>query len=1063
MSGLDSLKSKLNRYIRAFYARRVLRGLVFWSGLSLSTLLIWMVLEHIGRFPSGIRALMFWAYLGLFTAWLLIYVFFPLLKMMRWLRGIDYRTAAQNIGLVLEGMDHKIQDALSLKVDEQDKALSLAALEQKLDKLENVDFNAVLDWGDLKRSLPYLIVPVVVLLLLMQWSGGREVLDSSRRLVYYNQDFIPPAPFNFILPDNQKVLSGANLELEVELKGEQIPSTISATIAGNEVLPVKIGAGRWMVKLENLREDAQVKFEALGYSSEAVSIKVVQKPVIAGVNLRIVPPAYTGLPKEEIPLSGLHRVAVGSTVELELKGASNLNQAFLVREDTSLSFMGGSLGLRVMESETFGLLLNNQEVSIDVFQGSRFQVKEDLAPEVEIISMDSVDFMAWALSLNYGDDYGIRSLERVLVLDGKERVVKLQINKAGTFRDQLALDSLSEHYTSISLYYRVWDNNAVFGSSSATTKRLNLALKSREEVLKEQAEELRNYSSSTSERKQSLEELNKELESLQEDLVDRKNLDWKAKQDIKDKLKALDNQRKTAIEQREKLEKTLESLKEESLQKEEVQERLKELNKEEERLKDLEDEIRELMDMLDMKELKEKLKELQQENKEQLRRDERLDELLEDLLFQRDLLREAERLKDLSEQLQKQAERDDLDAEETQQAKQDLEESLEQLEQLAEQNSQLSEKLNSEEFKKASEEAKEALEQASEQKQNQKASEANDSEQKASEQTQEMSESLSSLMMQMQSQALQMNMESLRRLLESVKQYSLDVEDNGLEVSELGKDDPRYRFLLREQSRLLAGAEVIRDSLVVLANKAPQIKDEVFKELSKMMSTLESAREHLQEQEKPQSAVQHQYSMMAANTLALMLDNSLQNMMSMMAMQKEGNQNCEKPGGAKPKPGQMSKQLSQMGEKVDKLEKGNQEGKGKNGKGSKEIAEIMSEQEALRRMIQESEAEESGAGGNGDKEQEELLEELDKMEDLLLDRDLGRYKERLKRIETRLLENERANEERKQKEQREAETRKGSKALNGDAKDKIEKAPSIEKLTRDRLQLVPFYNRLSGG
>ena len=229
-----------------------------------------------------------------------------------------------------------------------------------------------------------------------------------------------------------------------------------------------------------------------------------------------------------------------------------------------------------------------------------------------------------------------------------------------------------------------------------------------------------------------------------------------------------------------------------------------------------------------------------------------------------------------------------------------------------------------------------------------------------------------------------------------------------------------------------------------------------------LFSSLELAKTHLQNQEKPQSAVQHQYSMMAANELALMLDASLQNMMSMMASQKQGNQNCEKPGGGKPKPGQMSEKLSQMGQKVDKLQKGSKDGKGKPGPSSQEIGEILSEQEALRRMIENAESEEKGGGGNGD-QKSELLEDLDKMEDLLLDKNIDAYKERMKRVETRLLENEKALEERKQKEEREAESGGSQSMLDGSANDSINKEGSKDAYQRSVLNLVPFYQSLIYG
>ena len=72
MAGIDTLKKKLDAYIRKYYALKLVRGLVFWTGFSLITYLLWSGVEYFGRFPSGTRAILFWSYSALFTLWLTI-------------------------------------------------------------------------------------------------------------------------------------------------------------------------------------------------------------------------------------------------------------------------------------------------------------------------------------------------------------------------------------------------------------------------------------------------------------------------------------------------------------------------------------------------------------------------------------------------------------------------------------------------------------------------------------------------------------------------------------------------------------------------------------------------------------------------------------------------------------------------------------------------------------------------------------------------------------------------------------------------------------------------------
>jgi hypothetical protein len=259
-----------------------------------------------------------------------------------------------------------------------------------------------------------------------------------------------------------------------------------------------------------------------------------------------------------------------------------------------------------------------------------------------------------------------------------------------------------------------------------------------------------------------------------------------------------------------------------------------------------------------------------------------------------------------------------------------------------------------------------------------------------------------------------MNMQALRRILENLERFSQDVEAYKEGVSSLEKNDPAFRSLLKKGSVLASNSKVINDSLVALSEKAPEIKDKVFNHLNEMQYQLGSAQGHLQEVELMKSSSAGQFSMMAANDLALLLDDAMQNMMSMMASKKKGEQNCEKPGGGKPKPGSMSEKLGKMGKMIEKLEKGSQPGSKGEGPDGKSIGQVLSEQESLREALQEMDKEGGKENGNG----KPLDQELDEMEDLLLERNLSEYIERFKRVETRLLESEKANMERKQKEER---------------------------------------------
>ncbi len=1059
MGGLDLVKYKLKEYTKAYYGLRAGRGFLLWIAICLAAFLFVSLAEYWFRFEPGARRLLFYGYLALFGLWLALRVMVPLLRMMSWIKGLGYREVAQQIGRKQKGLDDKIINTLDLSefINREDNALALAAIEQKANELKQIDFKAFVDRASLKKMLLYALIPTALILLFSLSEGGREVLNSSRRVVMYNEDFRPPAPFEFIIDkDLYKVESGKDLSISLKIEGEVLPDQVQAKVGALEIPLRKEGPGEWRLDLEQVTQDQDLVFSALNYDSKVLRVRVLESPAVSALRLRVVPPKYTGLETQELNLAPELRFAEGSQLEFMAVGLRATKELLLMDEGKSYGFEDQTLDLKLRKDLNYDLIAKGVELEKTLLKAARIRVIKDQKPEIAVIyQKDSLLPNSFWARMDFQDDYGFTRLERHIEAGNWKQVDVLEL---GDIYDRLSLDTLAKRGADLRVFYRIWDNDAVNGPKYSDSPSMTIDVLSEEEKEQNLNARLQDFRKTLQEQRSERASFQESLKEINRSFNEQKNLAWQERQEIKELLKRLrDNQEKVAA-QKEKLEEDLKELKAEPEQKKEVEKRLDEMKQEDDQLKKLREEIEKLMEDLDLNKMQEKLQELQEENKQQLRREDRLEDMLKDLMFQRDLLKETQRLKDLAEQLKKMSQSaEEQNSEALEDVKKQMEKSSEKLSEMAEDNKQLKDKIESSEFQGNKDKAKEELQKAQQELSKSDKSSAQQSEEEASENMEELSESLMSLMASMQKQALEVNMESLRRILENLKQFSKDVESSGLEISDLGRQDPRFRDLLREQSRLMAGSKVIEDSLVVLSEKAPQVKETVFKELAEMQGALAKAQKELQEQGKAKASTEHQYSMMAANNLALLLDESLQNMMSMMAQKQKGNQNCEKPGNGKPKPGQMSEKLSQMGKKVQKLEKGSQDGKGKEGQG-KEMAEILAEQEALREMLMEMEEGSAGSMGNKAK----MLEDLDKMEDAVLDKDFSAFKERFKRIETRMLESEKALEERKQKEEREAERAEDKRMKQGEQipKQFKEQEPGLDRYRLRGLKLNEFYYEL---
>ena len=187
-----------------------------------------------------------------------------------------------------------------------------------------------------------------------------------------------------------------------------------------------------------------------------------------------------------------------------------------------------------------------------------------------------------------------------------------------------------------------------------------------------------------------------------------------------------------------------------------------------------------------------------------------------------------------------------------------------------------------------------------------------------------------------------------------------------------------------------------------------------------------------------------------------MLEQSLQQMQQMQAQMSKGQQQCEKPGN-NPNGKTLKEMQGQIGQMMDRLKEGQQKGEGKM---SKEMVETISKQEQLRKVLEEMQDKEGNSGSKGNRQK--AIDELKKMEEELLQgRISDNYKERLKDIETRLLESEKAELKQKQDEKRESTSADKLKQLYREELEKYLNEMGVEEESIDKLPLE-FRNYYKG-
>lgn len=1093
MQEKDTLRIKLGEFIRKYYKNQLIKGLIYGIGLSLSYLFILTLLEWVGHFPSGTRLVLLILLVVGLAGILGYYIIFPLAKLAGIGRGLSYDKAARIVGRHFPEIDDKITNTLQLqKSSLKDSELVQASIQQRIEALRPVPFQRAIDLRENRKYWPVLVVPVLVFAGVMLSGFWKDFSESGKRIAAYDREFVPKAPFDFILENKRMVVEqGEDLTLKLHFAGKSLPLDASIILPGGQNRMTRTGNDRgFEYTLENLQESFSFYLSAAGFESGPYQVEVLPVPKLKSLTLQVQPPAYTNIKAFTTEAKLVQDVPEGSDVSWNLN-LEEARMAQLVLDTGQLEFrkLDGNrfgLDLRIRNDLSYSVKTSNDVVEKTNVSHHKLSVIKDQYPQISNrFDQDSSDQMLVYLSGDISDDYGFSRLD-VVVSDGKKEYrthLAVDRNKISQrFGQVVELDSLAGKETrELKLFMEVFDNDAVNGAkrTRGAVYRVDLlGNEARKEKLEEEYNELMSSKKSLASEQA---EMEKSLKEMQRKMMESKSLDWKQKEKLKQLLKKQQQLLERQQENNrmlEKMQQEEDQLMEKSEELKEKEEKVKEITEEQKELEDLMKDIEKLMEDLNMEKLQEKLQEMEEMNRENRQANERQEDLLKDLKFQKDVLEQAQKLEELSREMEKLSkdeldEQEDSEADEQDEHRQDeeqsqsekelkkqediekeFEKSMEKLKELQEENESFRKSTEEQKMEEQEQEVQDQMQQAGEKLQKQQQQPANKNQQKAGQKMQEMSQSMQMSMMQMASNSLQANMESLRQILENLEILSFGVEALGERTKEVSREDPAIKDLLQEQQRLKEGAKVIEDSLEALSKKVPELEQVVFEELDDMKKNLDKAIQNLEELEQERAAVHQQYVMTAANDLALLLDESLQNMMQMMSQMMPSNQNCQKPGGGQPKPSMsmLRKMQGELGQKMEQMKEGQKDGKGKKGKGrnGKEIVEMLSRQEQIRQMLEQMQ--EEGKGGNGNAKQ--AIEEMKEIEKDLLDGQLdNNYKRRLQEIETRLLESEKAELEQKQDEKRESKTADEMKQLYREELKKYLQEKNSEKESIERVPL----------
>ena len=962
MSNFDTIKNKLEQFIKRYYTNELLKGAILFFAIGLLYLMVTLFVEYVLWLNPTARTILFWTFIAVELALFVKFIAIPLAHLFNLRKGINFETASKLIGNHFPEVNDKLLNVLQLNKNPQQSDLLIASIEQKSQELQPIPFKSAINFKSNTKYLKYAAIPIAILLLSFITGKINWFSDSYERVVNYQTAYEPPAPFQFfVLNESLQAIENKDFKLSVSTVGNVIPENAQIKFNGQSYFLQQLAAGEFQYTFSLPKEAVEFTLSANDVTSKPYTLNVVNTPNLVNFEMVLDYPSHTKKRDEVLKSTGSAVIPEGTNVTWRAKTKATTG-VHIYAEDT-LSFKARDNGnfeasKRLYKNLNYSITTSNDDLKDYENLAYNINVVRDIYPELSIkIQKDSIDQQSLYFYGQANDDYGLTKLQLVYYPsddESKKVVESISISKSNfsefvsAFPNQFNL----EEGVSYQLYFEVYDNDALHNykrtKSSVFSYRKLTKDEEEQKQLNEQNETIKDISKTFDK----LQEQDKKLEELSKTQKEKESLNFNDKKKFEDFLKRQKNQEQLMKNFNKKLQDNLEEFQKDEKKddqfKEALKERLKEneeqLKKDEELLKELE----ELKDKINNEEFTQKLEELAKQNKNKKRSMKQLLELTKRFYVMKKAEKISSELEKLAEEQEKLSEKD---KENTKEAQEKLNEEFNKLqkdlEDLKREDRQLQKpmKINRDEFledeiKFDQKEAKESLEKKEESESKDQEQEAQEQEKKAKEKQKKAAKKMKQMSDMLKLAAgggsggdqMSEDIDALRQILENLLLYSFDQEALMNTFESIDINNNKYGKYIIEQSDLREHFEHIDDSLFSLSLRQPKISEKVNAQITDVYFNIDKALEQLSENRLYQGVGAQQYAVTATNELASFLSDVLDNMeMSMNPSPGQGEGDSQLPDIIK----SQEELNKEMEEGVKKKEEGKKGEEGKEGEGEK--------------------------------------------------------------------------------------------------------------------------------
>ena len=652
--GVGRIHEKIRSFQRKYYLNLFIRGAILTLSILIGYFLLASLLEHnlwLGQ----------WARLLIFITFFAIAAFCALNFLNRpfrwWLakRGLNDEEAARIIGTSLPSVRDRLVNLLQLSSKEQASALTYASIQQKTREFEPLSFDSVVDLKENKKYVKYLAIPAAIILLILLFNQN-IIVQSTERIVHFNRQYTPEAPFKFLIKNESLIgFYNEDFTIKLQLQGKAIPPNAYLVSDNQRFKLINTGDGNFEYTIERIQQPFEFQVEAAGFFSDGFLVDLVNRPEVTQFNVELEYPRYIHRKNEKILNAGNLDVPEGTLVRWNI-GTAHAEKAsikFSLEKAPDVFQASGNqlfkFSRKFHAPDQYEIILENERSRNKERIAYRIEVTKDQFPQIVVNNYkDSILYQRVILGGMIADDYGVTQLSlNYRIRDQHAKQIVSGAAKIPVSRNQLqqnffynwSVDSLNlKPGHQLEYYLQVWDNDGVNGRKSTRSSTYTFLVPTEEKLV---AEISRSQSETQQQIDRSVDKASKlqdQIEQANQKLKGKQNLDWQDKKMLED-----------IIQQKQSLDQMIEQLKEQNQLLEDKKEAFTE---QDERIREKAEQIQKLMEELldeETKKLFEELQKLLNENTDLSQIQKLLDKMNQN---SNNLEKELERTLELFKQLQ---------------------------------------------------------------------------------------------------------------------------------------------------------------------------------------------------------------------------------------------------------------------------------------------------------------------------------------------------------------------------------------------------------------------------